>query len=495
MSTTFLDKLMSIVNRYGLLFIIIWGLGLRLIDLRQPFIGDHAWNEVYYSYIARGFSEYGPLTQYDLNYGTVVISSPLVPWLMYGSFQLFGVVEWAARLPHLIFGIITLVLFYLLVRDLYGRRMGLVATFLAATLPGIVFYSRNVQLESVATCFGIAALYTLLLSVRREQRGWFVISIVCFALGVLAKFTTVLFLPALFWIVFSTSASRSRRNLLLLMGGYALLALIPSIIWVAYVTSGARQAAAGDNTAKEYFIRSGSWALSKFVSAFRSVEPYLATGVGARIWYPSLVMGFAALVVDPPRQLRRYVLPFLMALPWFLQIGYPGAWLANAYYVYPILFAICILLAALGLHLWDRIAALPGVGNLQLQILAAGSIALVMIFGFSDYMANYHSAYSPWPLIPQPSKLYSAKYVAAQNVEHQPVLTDLPFTLYYTEADRSNSMYIWWGDSDEQTIQAIESKEFVFIAYTYPPTIDIVNAIRDTGYTQIAPGAWQLSES
>ncbi len=70
-------------------------------------------------------------------------SSSLTVWLVALGFRLFGVHEWAGRLPIALMGLVTLVLVALLVRRYEGKRAGLYALVIAATSPLFVLNSRQ----------------------------------------------------------------------------------------------------------------------------------------------------------------------------------------------------------------------------------------------------------------------------------------------------------------------------------------------------------------
>ena len=500
-------------NKLTLPSILVWALIIRLWDLNQPFIGDHAWNEVYFASIARSFFQGNFLVQYDLQMGMPIPSSPLVPWLVYGGFRLFGLVEWAARLPLLVFGLMALILLFLLVRTLYGYRLALAATFLASTVPGIVFFSRNVQLDGVMTTLGMGALLALVLFRRNGRYVWFGVSLVLLTLAILAKYTAVLFWPALAWAWFDNGATwRNRRRWLALIAytGVALaLALLltalsrnPSLVRntlsVASPGAPSHSVVMPDSgtsvftVLRSYLLRFNEWSPSSFQAVFLSLWPRLTRHLGSAVWYPGILLGMFALAkVQSFRTLQKYTLPILMIIPWFLQIGYPRAWLANEYYDYPALFGMCILLASIGLAACEYLKAWLKPHSHRLRIVIALSVGLILFSNALDYRASYHSSYYPWPLIDQPTPFYSARQVAAMNVDHKPVLADLPFTLYYTEADPSYGRYGWWFYDEDRVIKAIRGRKFEYIVFTYLPTIGIMDAIYTSGYEQIAPAAWR----
>lgn len=112
-----------------------------------------------------------------------------------------------------------------------------------------------------------------------------------------------------------------------------------------------------------------------------------------------------------------------------------------------------------------------------------------------DYRVTYHRSFYPWCIVSQPEPFYSAKVVNSLNNGHGFVLADVKQTAYYAGGDFEHTRR-WWGASDDRVIEAIESGRFKYIVITYRPSIEILNAISENDYKQIAPAAWEkITES
>ena len=72
-------------------------------------------------------------------------------WLVAGSFRLFGVSEWAARLPSALAALGTLLLVWLLGRRMFGERAGLAAGVIFATAPLVMVFARLVIFDMTLT--------------------------------------------------------------------------------------------------------------------------------------------------------------------------------------------------------------------------------------------------------------------------------------------------------------------------------------------------------
>jgi len=480
-------------KQLSLLLIGLLAIALRVWDLRQPFLGDNAWNEAYYANIARTFVLQGNLLhQTDNLYGgQPVMSSPLVPWLIYSGFKLFGIYEWAARLPILLCGLASLVCLYGLARSLYGERAGIVAAFLAATAPGIVFFSRNVQLDGPMVAAGLGALLTLRLYQMHKRFYWWSLALILFALALLAKYTAILIWPALTWLWFTeTTDWRNKRHWLVWIC-FTGLALVPSVMWLAYAYSHLPviTGAAGANS---YFLRFSQWSFGALKDALLSLWPRLLLQLGPFILIATVLLGVFGLAKAYPLKLSEsHVFLALLVLPWYLPLGYPLAWNNNPYYEYAALYGFCLITAVAGVAVYDDLVQNNKLTPARQIFLVAALGVLITFANFWSYRDTYHRSYYPWPLIEQSQLFDSARQVAALNTAKAPVLTDVNMTLYYSEANLLNSTYIWWGAGDRDTIQAVNSCYYAFIVFEYPPTIGILSAIQQSGYQQIAPGAWQ----
>jgi len=493
--------------RIVFLLILAVGLLFRLWDIARPFIGDLSWNEVYYVTIARNFDRYDLLSQY--NYGStpyyaslqpVSTSSPLVPWMVYFASKVFGMAEWVARLPMVILGVSALVILYFMARELYGDGIGLGATFIAAIMPGIVFFSRVVHLDGPMTTFGLAAFLTLLFFERRRRWWWLFASALFFALALLAKYTAVLFLPSLGWVwmrIVRRGTSQEKGRMWVLLGFYFVAAVLPTGAWVV-ATLGALSPS-GTISASGYsghLSRLGEWNLHNWYSALQITWPMLANHIGRVFWYP------LALVITwflPTRRLLRFARQHLgivlLTIPWFAQILYPDSWVRNPHYDYPALYGVAIVLALLLREVARWVRQLVDLSDRRQKVSLALLGGLVCLSCLWDYKEVFHTTYFPWYIVTRQDPFYSARLVHSRNASHQSILADLPHTLYYAEGGYGQGKATWWGGRDDRLmIRGIEKKKFDYVVFTYIPTVDIVDAIHRSGYRRIGPAAWEKQD-
>jgi 4-amino-4-deoxy-L-arabinose transferase-like glycosyltransferase len=167
---------------------------------------------------------------------------PLVAYLIRGSVALTG--SWserltgsqmvAVRLPAIISGILLLVSLYVLTREVYGRESlaaGVVAAALA--MPIIAAGAFLMTIDALYTCcWGWALVLGYLAIFRGSSWAWFLAGIVV-GLGILAKYTMVLWIPSLG--LFLLTSPRQRRHLcqpgFWIMTATATVCCLPIVIW------------------------------------------------------------------------------------------------------------------------------------------------------------------------------------------------------------------------------------------------------------------------
>ncbi|MDP1725746.1 MAG: glycosyltransferase family 39 protein [Bacteroidota bacterium] len=115
--------MIKIVKRFDMVFVALWGAVLFL-----PFLGSvhlFDWDEVNFAESAREMIVTGNYQKVQINYQPFMEKPPLFFWIQAMSMQIFGIGEFAARLPNALIGIITLVFIFQTGKKLYGQRMAL----------------------------------------------------------------------------------------------------------------------------------------------------------------------------------------------------------------------------------------------------------------------------------------------------------------------------------------------------------------------------------
>ena len=120
------------------------------------------WDEINFAEAAREMLVTGDYRRVQIGFQPFAEKPPLFMWVQASSMRIFGVGEFAARLPNAIVGIITLVGIYLLGRRLVDRRFGLwwALAFGGSLLPNLYFRSGIIDpFFNLLIFAGIVALF------------------------------------------------------------------------------------------------------------------------------------------------------------------------------------------------------------------------------------------------------------------------------------------------------------------------------------------------
>jgi 4-amino-4-deoxy-L-arabinose transferase-like glycosyltransferase len=140
----------------------------------------------------------------------------------------------AVRLPALVYSSLLLVSLYVLTAMVYGREpLALATVAVALTSPLMSAGASLITIDSPYTCcWGWALIFGYLALFRRVAWAWPVAGLLI-GLGILAKYTMVLWLPSLLLFLLST---RSRRRVIYQSGFWLMIAVaaaacLPIIVW------------------------------------------------------------------------------------------------------------------------------------------------------------------------------------------------------------------------------------------------------------------------
>jgi len=134
-------------------FIVISGFGIRLINLSAPGFGT---DEPLHVFAAKSIMENG---KPELPSGELYNRALLYTKLVALSFKFFGVNEFAARLPSVIFGTLTIVLLFFIGKNYFGTRVGLISAFMVAFIPYQIAWSRECRMYTMFQFFFIAGVF------------------------------------------------------------------------------------------------------------------------------------------------------------------------------------------------------------------------------------------------------------------------------------------------------------------------------------------------
>ena len=166
-------------------FILILGLVLRLISLNQSFWLDEATSGL----VVRNFS----LTEIVTKFSPGDFHPPLYYLILKVWSSFFGTSEIALRFPSIIFGLLTIYLVYLIGKELFNKKAGIIAGILLATSGLHIYYSQEARMYSLTALLVSYLVYLFL------KKKWFLFSIILLLTG-MTDYPALLVIPV-FWLV------------------------------------------------------------------------------------------------------------------------------------------------------------------------------------------------------------------------------------------------------------------------------------------------------
>ena len=469
------------VYRWGLIGTTLLGAALRFAHVARPFNRLMAWNEGHYAMIALNFDRYGLWSQHN-ELGLDRTFSPGGPWLIWASMKLFGPSEAAARLPIVLAGIAAIPLVGILAwRLMRSEQVAFPAAAFVAVAPGLIYFSQNLQLDTLSICCALAAAVLML---RYHDTGRGIDAVwagVWLAAAVWFKFTILLLYPA-FLVMWWPVRPRPPLEAAVRAAAFAAITALPSLLWIAagWITF---QASSGFT--KRFFFR--DWDLRGIAKALSeiplAVEAHLFIAVFLLIFF-----GVSATV----RWRSQFRAIWVWCVPWvLLYIFAPWDSLVNRYYDLPATYLLTII-ASIGLWTWTT----KGSRAEWPRALVAGLVVVVGLTAaydawdpMTDRIARASMAHVP-PIDPSP--FYSAKIVAA--LPPGPTIADTPQTMFYAGGDPA-----WIDITGGDVRWKIDPEIYDYVilndyGHGQEPYYAIDAALRDQfarhHYVQIAPGAW-----
>lgn len=231
------QKIRSFLIKYFIFFIILLALALRLFDLSSLPSGFHN-DEASFLYNAVSLKDTGkdedgrsfpPFLNSFIDPKPALYSYLQIPFI-----SLFGNTVVASRLPGVIFGVVSIIFLYLIVKELVEKRLALLMAFLITISPWHIMVSRATQEVIMSFCFSLIAIYILLLILRKS-------SIKILHLGLLFLFSFLamysyhsakIFLPVM--LVFITLMKLKGQNIRLSIG----IALVSAAAFILSFATG-----------------------------------------------------------------------------------------------------------------------------------------------------------------------------------------------------------------------------------------------------------------
>lgn len=151
-------------NNKILISILLVSIVVRLISLDQSLWLDEAINVVY----ARSNDFLWFVTKYPI--GDFHPSGWFATLWIWGN--IFGWSEIAVRMPSVIFGVLTILFTYLIGKELFSKKIGLLGALMLCFAPLHIYYSQEARMYSLSAFAVIFSFYSLTLFVNKKKLGW-----------------------------------------------------------------------------------------------------------------------------------------------------------------------------------------------------------------------------------------------------------------------------------------------------------------------------------
>lgn len=211
-------------NSFFLLVLFFFAFLVRVYGLTSYF---SFWSdEEHTALMARAILERGKPVLAN-GYQTGPIYQQFLYWLTAGSMKVFGVNELAVRLPAVVFGSLTVLAVYLLGKEIFNKRVGLLAAFLIAFLKIEILWSRQARPYQMLQFFFILGAYFIYRYVSglrvvcgvKKKENWLIVGFLLCA--VCASFShglgLVLFLDGILFLTLSNFKKTWKVVVLLLL--------------------------------------------------------------------------------------------------------------------------------------------------------------------------------------------------------------------------------------------------------------------------------------
>lgn len=237
-------------RRYApaLFCILLTGLALRLFANADQYL--HPWDECYHALVAKNLMshpleptlverpafDFGPeawcCTHIWLH------KPPLALWLMASSMYVFGLNEWALRLPSLLLSLAAIGLTWRMGRLLFNAEVGLLAAFLHAVNGKLIELAVGRESsDHVETCHVVMfqlAMWFVVLDWKKPERRYAVWIGVFTGLAFLSKWTPAFFIPMI-WLGGMLSLKRKPGQILVQTALLGLAFVAIELPWLVYI--------------------------------------------------------------------------------------------------------------------------------------------------------------------------------------------------------------------------------------------------------------------
>ncbi len=155
--------------------------------------------------IARNMLTSGDWVTAHLDGVAYLEKAPLTYWMMAASYRVFGVHDWAARLPLALASVLLCWIVFCFARWAFDEEAGLYAGVVLATSAGLFLFTRILIPDAMVTLTITGAVWAWLRLLEPEENQpmcWAIVLGVCFGVGLLLKGLIAVVFPVMAGLVF-----------------------------------------------------------------------------------------------------------------------------------------------------------------------------------------------------------------------------------------------------------------------------------------------------
>lgn len=171
--------------KYALsIIVLLWGIffitGISQLPLMHR-------DEPRYASVAEDMLEQGDFITPTLENKPWFEKPPLSYWLIALSYKVFGVSDWASRIPSLLVTLVVLLLLFQFARKEFGISVGLLSAAICTTFIHFLIMGRAVAPEITLVASEMATLYFMYYGIEEHKRHLIYMGYVCMGIAILAK--------------------------------------------------------------------------------------------------------------------------------------------------------------------------------------------------------------------------------------------------------------------------------------------------------------------
>lgn len=175
---------MKDTNRQLYLLLFVLALVVNLSGLNLKFFTDDP--ALYASIAKNSLHQHNWLSLFTYNQGW--LDKPHLPfWLVMCSFKLFGISEWAYRLPALLFFMLSLLYTYLFSKKFYSGEIAIMAVLILATAQSAIMSNTDVRAEPYLMALVIGSIYHISQLYERYTFGQLFMAALLTACAIMTK--------------------------------------------------------------------------------------------------------------------------------------------------------------------------------------------------------------------------------------------------------------------------------------------------------------------